>query len=1725
MKKLVYIVLFLPIIIIAQTQTENYVKTTTYKVKTATPISNATKEQASKSIQYFDGLGRMKQSIVVEGGGIVRKKNDAQYDWTMNNMGSTDFYNQNGSTSENSIINGTTPFGDTDLLWECKPDSSINPDGGWFTDYIDIDQTKTYRYSVWVKKDVNLNDGSTSIGTQNVLNLSGSAQNNPFFWDGDLPELNKWYLVIGLIHPANYNGGNIGVSGVYDVNGHKVLNGVEFKWDSNYSQSRFKSYLWGADNTNTRQYFWSPLIQQIDGSELSLNDLVNTSEVVLDDNFSAKSIITHYEYDQFGRQAKEYLPYASNSNDGNIRQGDVSLATKDYYLTNYKGDFEGVSLTSNVNAYSEKTLESSPLNRVFEQGAPGKDWEIKSTNVIAKNYSTGHTIKFDYNTNTTNEVKIYSVTTVETNSNDVITYEPTLDGGTSSYTIGELSKTITKDENWNQAQQNSKDHTTEEFKNKQGQVILKRTYNNNDAHDTFYVYDDFGNLTYVIPPKAEGNVDKPNSTELSELCYQYKYDARNRLVEKKIPGKGWEYIIYDAIDRPVITQDNNLRNQGKWLFTSYDRFGRVAYTGKVDRTSWSRETMQNHINTGSYNPNIQQYFSSPDINGVTIHYPKNFLNSTYIPESAIEVLTINYYNTYLDLPTSLTTTLTTSYGITSTSNTKGLATVSKVRVLGTSNWITTVTYYDDKARPIYLYSKNDYLNTVDIVESKLDDFTGKVLETKTVHTKTDDNDIIINEIETIDRFEYDHMDRLISQSQQINDQVSERIVKNNYDELGQLESKVVGSGTKSGYTDVTSGISISGNTITKTGSDGWNEGLATQGVIYGDGYVDFKTEGISKYYMAGLSDSNPNASSSSIDYAIYIRYNDEVYIYESGSSKGVQTTYTVGDIFRVERIGDKIYYKKNNETFYISQTTSSGKLLGDISMYHTSAKIKDFKIVDNENGLQKVDYDYNVRGWLKKINDTENLGTDLFSFDINYNQQETAANNFDNLYNGNISQTIWKTANDNQLRGYSYRYDALNRILQGYSLKTESLMSEGPHSIWGLNYDKNGNIGRLTRNNKISGSTTNIDELYYTYSHNQLLKVDDLSTFQYKSEGFKDGTNSGNDYSYDVNGNMTKDENKGILDIDYNHLNLPTTVTLDTNVGNIEYIYDATGVKQKKKVFSYANGWTTSTIYAGNYTYIDEDDGDGEKLQFFNHLEGYVKHVNENNLSLGFDYVYQYKDHLGNVRLSYTDNTKSYENIIDSDFEESFDGWKQNGSVNYTLEDGRLKANVMTSWEGIRYDFTDFTVNTGEVYNFNIKFDKANTQSIVRFYIKEFDANNNLLRYVGLNWNIQTGEYSYGYTVGSNTKYITIHLDKDNQNLSSETQFYVDYITFTKGSLDIIEESNYYPFGLKHKGYNDVKILGAGNPLAQNWKYNGVEYNESLGLNLYEMDLRQYDPAIGRWTSIDPITHWSMSTYTAFDNNPIFWADPSGADSWTYVSDGIYRNDQTGEESDDWQKAISETQSHFGESSKSPKFTVNINNPQGIKGPHLSIQGEVTWGVQFKEGQKFLGFGEKIDAGVYKVLGKAELLWSVKTGFILNVQIPGSIEGFLKQDHIAKLGYNELAFGAEQSGTIDASGKVSLTEGGGNIGPFNLKLDGSSNSNVGIEIYSGSHTINMLSFSGSISVENVNMEMRKGTPADGMELSKTARDSYLRRLQHSRVDKENKKWIMVGRTLRALRKI
>ncbi|UUV22013.1 RHS repeat domain-containing protein [Paenimyroides aestuarii] len=92
---------------------------------------------------------------------------------------------------------------------------------------------------------------------------------------------------------------------------------------------------------------------------------------------------------------------------------------------------------------------------------------------------------------------------------------------------------------------------------------------------------------------------------------------------------------------------------------------------------------------------------------------------------------------------------------------------------------------------------------------------------------------------------------------------------------------------------------------------------------------------------------------------------------------------------------------------------------------------------------------------------------------------------------------------------------------------------------------------------------------------------------------------------------------------------------------------------------------------------------------------------------------------------------------------------------------------------------------------------------------------------------------------------------------------------------EIIEKSDYYPFGLKQKGDDlpDYSIVNK-----YKYAYGGKELNDELGLDLYDFGARNYDAAIGRWLNVDPLAEnsrrWTPYNYAC--NNPIYFVDPDG---------------------------------------------------------------------------------------------------------------------------------------------------------------------------------------------------------------------------------------------------------
>ena len=203
-------------------------------------------------------------------------------------------------------------------------------------------------------------------------------------------------------------------------------------------------------------------------------------------------------------------------------------------------------------------------------------------------------------------------------------------------------------------------------------------------------------------------------------------------------------------------------------------------------------------------------------------------------------------------------------------------------------------------------------------------------------------------------------------------------------------------------------------------------------------------------------------------------------------------------------------------------------------------------------------------------------------------------------------------------RSYLYDYDALDRI-------TGATASSSNYNLGLVEYDKMGNITRLTRNGHRDVNATTfglMDDLTYQYDGNQLKSIDDAPAASAVT-GFIEGAENTTEYQFDGNGNMTRDDNKKITAVEYNYLNMPTKVTVTgSNAGVLDFVYAADGTKLRK-----LNSNGTTTDYAGNYVY------ENGNLKQFDHPEGYVEPDGS-----GWQYVYRYTDMWGNTRITYADD-------------------------------------------------------------------------------------------------------------------------------------------------------------------------------------------------------------------------------------------------------------------------------------------------------------------------------------------------------------------------------------------------------------------------------------------------------------------------------------------------------
>jgi len=551
-------------------------------------------------------------------------------------------------------------------------------------------------------------------------------------------------------------------------------------------------------------------------------------EVTAQGSGTFRDIVQPLTYDVFGRENKKYLPYVAPLAQSNGSYKTTDLADQvSFYNNPTAQSAPGVTAIAGA-AFSETSFEASPLNRPLEQGAPGSSWQVGGGHTIRLTYGNNNS-DTNYGASTGFAVRLYQAQPVSLSS-----AERTLTS-TGFYSANQLYLTISKDENWVPAY--GKAGTVEEYKDKADRVVLKRTFNLSAGQleilSTYYVYDDLGNLSFVLPPGSNPDAGGISTDVLNKFCYQYRYDARQRLIEKWIPStSNWNNLVYNKLDQLILSQDAQQQLLGKWMYTKYDALGRTIGTGVYTSTA-TRSAVQALADASS----VQW-----ETRGTSASY-----SNVSFPLSNTDIYTVNYYDDYTFASGTLHAFINASV------KTRGLLTGSNIKVLdgNLQPMLLSWNFYDEEGRLVKNFKEHYLSGTRN--ENNYDEtqFTYNFTGEQTASTRIHRVGTIATTIAT--RNVFDHKGRKLSSWESINGAAEVGINKLAYNEVGQLLNKSLHS------TD--QGSSYLQNTVLSYNERGWlkssNSSQFSLELKYNDGTVPQYNGNIANQ-LWGASGSNSN---------------------------------------------------------------------------------------------------------------------------------------------------------------------------------------------------------------------------------------------------------------------------------------------------------------------------------------------------------------------------------------------------------------------------------------------------------------------------------------------------------------------------------------------------------------------------------------------------------------------------------------------------------------------------------------------------------------------------------------------------------------------------------------------------------------------------------------------------------------------------------------------------
>jgi len=960
---------------------------------------------------------------------------------------------------------------------------------------------------------------------------------------------------------------------------------------------------------------------------------------------------------------------------------------------------------------------------------------------------------------------------------------------------------------------------------------------------TYYVYDDLGFLRFVIQPQAVVLINSSWSIATaiaSELCFRYEYDQWGRINIKKIPGAGEVHMVYDERDRMVMTQDSLLRSSEQWLTTTYDSENRPDSTVLM--------TDPTHYNNLSYH--TAAAMSSPTYPALS-GYTFSLQMQTYYDDyswvagsgtSLSATMATGYLSNGNDFITSYGTSPTYAFADTPFVITRGMPTGARKLVLGTSQYLYDVTFYDDRGRVIQTQSVN-YTGGVDTVTNQYD-FTGKPLRNMLSHSKQG-NTAQYHTVVT--KMDYDAFFRLRHIWKNIDAAASDQLIDSmQYNELGQLSAKYLGNDVDSLiYTyNIRGWLSgINPNYVAGTATHYFGMELGydrTTSVAPGNTYI-------TPEYNGNIEGTVWKTAGSGLNRKYDFTYDPVNRI--TGAAFLQNTSGSSWDKNQVDYSVSNLSYDANGN---ILSMTQNGFLAG------------------GSKAIDQLSYSYLSGGSnkLMGVTDGANNATSQLG-DFHYNPSTKQSTDYAYDGDGNLTQD-----NNKAITSISYNYLNLPQLIHFQAKGNISYI-----------YDASGEkLAKLTADSLAHHSTRTLylDGMVYQQTDTISSPGGGVDTLQFI--GHEEGRSRwayhtytsgppGYRYAYDF---FEKDH--------LGNTRMVLTQERDTTnyIATMEAAYRAT----ESQLF----GNIASTSFAWN-SMPNESQNIPSSVRYppgvtVNDSVSKVDYTGTSGQTTGPSLLLKVMAGdtiMPGVQCYYVSNTLT----------------TTNSSFNSVLNS--LAAGIVgTSTGAAEGTLSSFTSSSGTVYSGLSSFLSAKDPSAPSGYPKAY------LNWILLDDQFNYVSGSSGSVAAASTTYPANQMNTVAPGgpivmarngylyvwVSNETQgwdVFFDNFSVQYKQGPVLEENHYYPFGLSMSGISDKAIKF--NYAENKYRYTGKElqhqeFSDGTGLEEYDFAARMQDPQLGRFWMIDPMTDKfaPLSPYSYVANNPVLVIDPTGKD-WTISMD------------------------------------------------------------------------------------------------------------------------------------------------------------------------------------------------------------------------------------------------